>query len=760
MMEQFGSPKFYNLIREITTENRMVPSLQKLCGVKIAIVISNNSDVKNQIFFSWKFPQKSFSKYSRWRSALLRSVTKGLKDYPQRFVGIIPFYLVPLIGLGMLKWSQFLESYFGLTKKFCCEFIQSSFFTPRGTIDEAKVARDLVKDTNLSLFLRYKLACYYFLLEDLRILWTHLHHEVNFKETLRNLFPDREVIIWTEYLEKKEALSVSAASKLKLVTDSFLVTAFLYGIENENVEAIKYCWKTMNLSKKILIYKDKIVIEREEMAYISYSDDNLLSKYNDAIIFPTYRHLLSRNLQEYDNILEVFALWINEDEMNVLMLHHKAYFIMLKCFLLWPYQYLFMETAEVFFKNLSGDDFYGLLHSIVDLIEDPTLGQTWEYRSLLKEFWVISPPHLHIHVIDRESRCFRSNDAVKPLFTSRYKLRPVFLIQKLIFLNTFTNDDELNLKLILEEATLHDKNNILHFQANDICFELISFGDFRLADMFLECLTLNGETLKTFKLSLALSIFRVVMERENLDLADEFVNWVCVSSNEVMDLKAEILPEVFQVSSIVHWLRIFNTPIPFLNDIFKWFLYTENKIEEWKNNIIFNESFSRYFVLEYDEKVSQRLDQFMEWLGYDEEKISSIKMQILLKALPDILEQLFKVYVEVSDETICINCILYLCSNKTKLMAEFVNSLHSLCKDYLEERNFIFCQHIISLYFDASSDPKFSCHLYNDKTVPLDVNLICSPLKKLDDIIAGQEKEKLCLQLDGKDLETTKIIMQ
>ncbi|KAL7634545.1 UNVERIFIED_CONTAM: hypothetical protein RMT77_014922 [Armadillidium vulgare] len=709
----------------------MAPSLQKICGVKIAIVISNNPDIKNRIFFSWKFPQKSFSKYSRWRSALLRSVTKGLKDYPLRFVGIIPFYLIPLIGVEMLKWAQFLESHFGLTKKFCCEFIQSSFFTPRGTIDEAKVARDLVKDKSLSLFLRYKLACYYFLSEDLQILWSHLHHELNFKETLRNLFPDRADIIWTEYLEEKEALSVSSASKLKLVTDRFLVTAFLYGIENENVEAIKYCWKSMSLSGKILICKDKIVIPSEEMAYISYSDENLLSKYNDAIIFPTYRHLLSRNLQEYDNILEVFALRMNEDKMNVIMIHYEAHFIMLKCFLLWPYQYLFMETAEVAFENLSRDDFYGLLHSIVDLIEDPTLGQTWDYRSLLKEFWVKSPPHLHIHVIDIESRCFRSSDAVKPLFTSKYKLRPIFLIQKLIFLNTFTHDDELNLRMILEEATLHDKNDILNFQANDICFELISFGDFRLADMFLECLTLDGETLKTFKSSLALSIFRVVMERENLDLAEEFVNWVCVSSNEVMDLKAEILTEVFQVSFIVHWFMIFKTSISFLNDIFKWFLYTDNKIEEWKNNVIFNESFSRDFVLEYDGEDCQRLGQFMEWLGYDEEKISIIKMEILLKALPDILEQLFKVYVEVSDKSICINCILYLCSYKTKLIAEFVNSLHSLCKDYLEERNFIFCQHINSLSFDASSDPKVSCHLYNDKTVPLDVNLICSPLKKL-----------------------------
>ncbi|KAL7634543.1 UNVERIFIED_CONTAM: hypothetical protein RMT77_014920 [Armadillidium vulgare] len=607
----------------------MVPSLQKLCGVKIAIVICNNPDVKNQIFFSWKFPQKSSSKYSRWRSALLRSVTKGLKDYPLRFVGIIPFYLIPLIGLEMLKWAQFLESHFGLTKKFCCEFIQSSFFTPRGTIDEAKVARDLVKDKSLSLFLRYKLACYYFLSEDLQILWSHLHHELNFKETLRNLFPDREVIIWTEYLEEKEALSVSSASKLKLLADRFLVTAFLYGIENENVEAIKYCLKSMSLSRKILIYKNKTAIRNEGKVYISSSDGNLLSKYNDTINFPTYRNLLSRNLQECGKILEVFALRMNEEEMNVL--HHEAHFIMLKCFLLWPYQYLFMETAEVVFESLSGDDFYALLHSIVDLIEDPTLGQTWDYRSLLKEFWAKSPSYLHIYAIHTESRRFISSDAVNPLFTSKYKLRPIFLIQKLIFLNTFTHDDELNLRMILEEATIQDKNDILNFHAKDICFELISFGDFKLADMFLECLTLDGETLKTFKSSLALSIFRVVMERENLDLAEKFVNWVCVSSDEVMDLKAEILPEVFQVSSIVHWFMIFNTSISFLNDIFKWFLYTDDKIEEWKNNVIFNESFSRDIVLEYVGEESQTLDQFMEWLGYDEEKISSIKKQILPK---------------------------------------------------------------------------------------------------------------------------------
>lgn len=708
----------------------MVTSFQEICGVKVAIWISNFPEVKNQIFSASLNSLKHSSEYKTWIFALQKETSELLKNIPPGLVGCIPQYLVPLIGFQMLKWSKFHESHFNLTPKFCSEFIRGSYFTSKGTIDVEKTAKDLVKGSSLSPFLRYKIACYYFLSDIIPVLWRQFHDGTDgskMKEMLIQNDYEETVVMWSEHLEKIQEFSLSA-SELNSETENFLIIAFRYGIEKENLAALKYCCKTVTKTWNIFSFTEKFRAENEGILHVSVYHNGWPCKLFEYQNFPYYEMLLSVELEKLVNILMFFLQQMKREEIKRFLIHFDISYAALRWFLSWPYQDLFLDVVDSsLFFDLEGDnfldasDYYFLTKDIIELIEDPILGHTYNYRLLLKDFLIKSPSdfkeRLRIHS-DPSDRSF-----------------VYFISPTLLRLRNFTPEDEYNYRLILKHATSQTKNAIFHHRGEEICQELISRGNFALADFFLESLSLNDETIKTFKKSLAENYFvDVVMKEENIHLANYFVNWI-VNPEYNEELKQEILSKIFKFSKITAFILQSKISLTFLNVILEWLLSTGEKIAEWKMNGIYDKNFGKTFIFEkYDPK---KFDQFLEWItSYSKEKISDVKREILLQTLPEIAVDLFDEYRGLEVDEYYIIKVLYLCSNNKEITKEFVKVLHDRCKNLVEQKICLLCSDSNNVYFNKDKSTLY-CSLHCTSILSFeDVDCVCSYiLKSADDFL-------------------------
>ncbi|WP_353274480.1 hypothetical protein [Wolbachia endosymbiont (group A) of Ennomos erosarius] len=119
----------------------------------------------------------------------------------------------------------------------------------------------------------------------------------------------------------------------------------------------------------------------------------------------------------------------------------------LKCFLDWPWQSLFMETATRMLNFLSKEDCHYFLREMGDkMIEG---NKDYDYQKLFGEFWQQSPNARKRYVIDE---C-----ASGSLLSKLFKIK-----------------DKKNISLVLKDATLAEKKKIIFYrEGKDICESLI-----------------------------------------------------------------------------------------------------------------------------------------------------------------------------------------------------------------------------------------------------------------------------------------------
>ncbi|KAL7637995.1 UNVERIFIED_CONTAM: hypothetical protein RMT77_011608 [Armadillidium vulgare] len=451
----------------------MMCSLKNLCGRPSVIKISDHPHVKKQIF-------ASYSEYSDWSDKLQSEASSLLQDYclPE---GIIPWDFLPFIGIEMLKWAEYLKVQFNLPVKFSQDFIKSSYFTSRGLLDEEKAARELVNEPSLSVLLQYKISCYYFFPDIARRLWRQIHNESEFKIFFIKESSENPMTLWTKYFEETENSSISE-SQLQKTSRIFSAKVFSFGMLHGNLAAIKFITMT-----------GPRVSTLEEIEESVGSEAFFSGMYRISHFFKFFRSqgLISRDFSVRRDITMHFVNVAITQKRECVLRRFDLVYGLLRGFLIWPYQDLFLKTAKSFFYILSEWHFYLLMHHIVQAISDLELSQTYKYnyRILLREFWIESTSSHKNFFLNIESG-FRNHDL--SFFNYVFAYSRSFLLQKIIMLNNFSYDDETNFRLIIESATLKQKKNILITQTYKCVSELILKKKFKLVDMCLNTLSPNN----------------------------------------------------------------------------------------------------------------------------------------------------------------------------------------------------------------------------------------------------------------------------
>ncbi|KAL7636519.1 UNVERIFIED_CONTAM: hypothetical protein RMT77_013294 [Armadillidium vulgare] len=472
----------------------MVSSLQNLCFVTLVVDTCNDPDVKEEIY-----AESTSSFYNRFKNTVQLFAIPKLKYLPPRLFRQVPTYLFPLICCKMVNWANFMESKFGLSLKFCQDFIRTSHFTTLGNIDEKAAAKDLVNDLSLNLVLRFKIACYYYMEDSIIILWPQLP---DMKPAVYDKYDAEPFHIWSEYLEKKEKFSTSE-SELKTINNLFHSQIEHSQNSTTNLSAIKYCYEIEKYRHHHIISYPSNKKKVFSCNYITYP-----TKYFERFESSFHELLISRDLEEKCNIIAFYFSEMAKGNLSNFTRNEEAQ-NGLRYLLIWPNQHLFMIAADLLFQYLNPDKYFELLIDIVSLIEDPDFGNTFDYRYLLKEFWTKSPYHLKKYVIDRETGILR--DRIRFCYRKHY-LRQHLLIY-LFDLKNFTSDDEDNFRCILEYATSADKYEILKWQGESICKPLIKNKKYKLARNFIKILNVEEERQKTFIVEL-LNSSRYLTEKE------------------------------------------------------------------------------------------------------------------------------------------------------------------------------------------------------------------------------------------------------
>ncbi|GBM14346.1 hypothetical protein AVEN_55340-1 [Araneus ventricosus] len=239
--------------------------------------------------------------------------------------------------------------------------------------------------------------------------------------------------------------------------------------------------------------------EREEslVRYAGYVANRRCNSAGNKTDFPK---------EHYADVLCFLLSQINEEQQIEVF---KSYpYEVLKCLLDWPWQSLFMETANRMWDFLSEENYDFLLRIIVDKVMDGY--KDYNYQNLFEEFWQQSPNAHKRYVIDE---CANG-----------------FLLSKL-----FVIKDEKSIKLILKDATLVEKEKLIFCDRGKyICQDLINGAEWDLLEFFIrECVPSKNEVIK-FKREFEQRITRWCPKGESrrtqvkwdkfFQLLDDFIN--------------------------------------------------------------------------------------------------------------------------------------------------------------------------------------------------------------------------------------------
>lgn len=693
----------------------MVHPLTEAAAMKVVVGISNEPDVKKQIFTSGFLPLKSSSEFEVWKAPLQKILASKLpKCYPKLLLGIIP-KSIHYIGLEMLKWAKFHNFHFKLRLKFCQGFIKSSYFTAKGTIDREFTARDLMKEKRLKTFTKYKIACHYFLIDVIPTLRQQLmENKSKFEEDLNNVSQE-SVKIWTEYLEDKEKFTTER--ELTQITNRFLFKAFRYGCEKANISAVKYCYYSDKPLKYDFIEETGINMTR----FSAFSVNWPVILASRKLRFR--RFYFPKKLGRHSDILAFFLNNMKKEDIENFLTSFHMTLIGFQCLLHFPHQELFLKTSDFLFSQNAYGYYYDLLKKIIELIEDPVFGETYNYRDLLSNLWIKSPTHFKEKVILVESHLLRHH----LIHQTTYEKDPGYfpLLKMLFILKNFTPDDEYNVDLILESASLENKIKIFAFQGPDTCEILLRRENFNLAKIYVDKFCLPEVVKKTFKKDLAFKRFNPdVVISGKIDLAAEYFNWAA-SGERVEDLKAEYFHDVFNKKDLAvrAYLR-YGRSFAFLNEILKFFLVSDEGVDNWKRKVHFGTGFLKdYFLQQFS--YPEGLEQFLDWLNFSEEKKMRVKEKMLHQGIGSAIftmNYIESVYLQGNKkEKLHLKDIVhYLCSYNNEKINEYIKALSSWCSGNDFPRNFCsFCQNSDHIYRNSSG--LFTCrrhgkvNIYNDE---------------------------------------------
>ncbi|GBM75595.1 hypothetical protein AVEN_271503-1, partial [Araneus ventricosus] len=260
-------------------------------------------------------------------------------------------YLVKPIGIEIQNWEEFHEAYLEIT--FHPSFnisgvriLKQLCWTMLGTVDYPKTAEKLILNEMFDVVKCYKLACLYCLDDYIPVLWEKLpeeskRHFYKKEGPLQVTSPELE-FCWPYILKGEDTKLDYMPGRRFGDPTTFNQYAFEYSACRGNKAATEYFFRKLTKDQReASLFKtvQAVVIRRSE--YLPYSC------FSTEKLSDTFCYLLS--LMSPEQQMEIFKL---------------SPFNILKCFLDWPWQDLFLDIVELVWSFLTPFDYVYLLRNI------------------------------------------------------------------------------------------------------------------------------------------------------------------------------------------------------------------------------------------------------------------------------------------------------------------------------------------------------------------------------------------------------------
>lgn len=330
-----------------------MPSLEHIALVKVVAALWNGYNAR-ALIEEFSFPLQEVGKIDAWEK-----IEAGISQkVPQlslpellheKVLGIIK-----PIGLEIFKWMEYhcrgSFFYINLPNELC--------WTPQGTIDRRRTAQMLVRGESLDVTMRYKLACIYFLEDDIWKLWNEIPEARN-NAFFYEEYPTKEehqwktVCVWTKEMKQEWNRGMSLSFSYQSLIGSCA--------EEGNKAAAEY-------------FLPKLPPRERDISLattVDYTQDPLVLWYL----------LCEMNDKQQIEVLKEY--------------HYKV----LQCFLNWPLQGLFMETANRVWELLTETQLYWLLLEIAQKINANY--KDCDYEGLFGELWQKMSEARKSHVVGK-----------------------------------------------------------------------------------------------------------------------------------------------------------------------------------------------------------------------------------------------------------------------------------------------------------------------------------------------------------------------
>ncbi|GFY61830.1 ANK_REP_REGION domain-containing protein [Trichonephila inaurata madagascariensis] len=310
-----------------------VPSLEFMTFTRIARLLWSGYDVQNSMTEYFLEGDQTLEKWSSIEESLKLKIGNCLVLPNKMKIALLS--LVISIG-GRIKYI--IEHIYGK------DYLPSNFmgllkWTLLGIIDAKRTAEAVINDDNLPITKRYEIACTYCLEDEIRMLWRELP-ETNRDDYLNLRGPIYSLrylpIYWTYYLRVElNSLDGTLREGYHMRTNCHCF-GFLYACITVNPPAAEYFIGNMNVQEKEKYFQCyfRIFVRRGEVD--SSSARNIYSC--DIIYF-----LLSQ---------------LNENQQR--RIFEKYGYHILKSFLVFPYEIIFLEIESAVRRHLTADQMESL----------------------------------------------------------------------------------------------------------------------------------------------------------------------------------------------------------------------------------------------------------------------------------------------------------------------------------------------------------------------------------------------------------------
>ncbi|CAL1285199.1 unnamed protein product [Larinioides sclopetarius] len=371
-------------------------SLQELALRKVAIVLwkGSHSLVSIRNFHFKSICYCDYQKY--WCENVECKVSDKISklQLPETSTKQLRQILKP-IGLEILRWKKYHEDYLNDSSEvfeyFDVPILEKLCFTAVGTVDYRKTAEELVRCNVIDILKRYKLACLYCLDHYISEFWNELPQEKRIyfysedeDDRLHIKIPLLQ-FCWPYIIKGEEYKLVGMPESSSREPNVFYQHIFTYSSFAGNKTAVKYFFQKLSLEKR------------------------------EACIVNAVRHALGTGVGELnnypwrfpkENVSEVvcYLLSLMTPEQQTLIFSLRPADV-LGCFLDWPWQDAFLDTAEAMWTWMQCDDLERRARNYNNLLNKMERKiQNFDYclPNLYQKFFLRSSSDFRKYFVDRE----------------------------------------------------------------------------------------------------------------------------------------------------------------------------------------------------------------------------------------------------------------------------------------------------------------------------------------------------------------------